>query len=99
MAHYLYSITMKTLIGERYGELMLECLQGTCSGFMTLLGTRHSIMGEIQPNGKGQFSGMLQTLIRKHPFTIEGSFLPERVEARMLCENKAYRLHGQRKEG
>ena len=99
MPNYLYTITMNTLIGERYGELLLDRLQGTFSGSMALLGMQYPIIGEIQPNGNGKFYGTLQTLTHRLPFTASGKISADQLEFQLTCENKTYAIHGKRKEG
>ena len=99
MPNYLYAITLKTLIGERYGELLLDRLHGTFSGSMALLGVQHPVTGEIGPGGQGKMCGTLQTLIRRLPFTADGNISPERLELNLICGNKKYAIYGKRKEG
>lgn len=99
MGNYLYAITMKTPIGERRGELLLTSLEGMCIGSLCLMGTKNTVVGEIQPSGNGCLSGTLQTLLRSLPFTARGYFIPEGMSMELKCGNGTYTVSGKRKEG
>lgn len=99
MGNYLYTITMKTPIGERCGELILTSLEGMCVGSMRLMGVCNTVVGEIRPDGSGSLSGTLQTLLRKRPFIARGCFIPEGLRMELECGNRRYPVSGKRKEG
>lgn len=99
MGNYLYAITVKTLIGERYGELALDRLQGACSGTLGLLGIKNAISGDIRQDGAGIVGGTLKTLLRSRPFTARGSFSEETLKLKLTCGSRTYDLYGRRKEG
>ena len=59
MVRYSYAIIMKTSLGDRRGQLSLDCEQGNCQGVMTLLDTRSSITGTPEPGGQCELRGLL----------------------------------------
>lgn len=98
MARYSYVITMKTPLGERRGQLWLECEQGLCQGVMTLLGTQTSISGTIDASGRCELQGLLCTLLRTISYTAAGALEPERLSLTLQAGNHSYPLDGKRKE-
>ncbi|MGN0971750.1 MAG: hypothetical protein ACI4OY_07315 [Aristaeellaceae bacterium] len=98
MARYAYAITMETPLGDRCGQLLLECEQGICQGVMTLLGTRSSITGTLEPGGQCELRGLLCTLLRTIPYTAAGVMKPERLSLTLKAGSRCYRLDGERKE-
>lgn len=99
MENYLYAITVKTLIGERHGELALDSLKGACSGTLRLLGIMNAISGDIRQDGEGMVDGTLKTLLRSLPFTAKGSFTEDALKLKLTCGSRSYDLYGRRKEG
>ena len=99
MGEYLYAITVKTLIGERQGELALNSLKGACSGTLGLLGMINAISGNIRQDGEGMVDGTLKTLLRSLPFTAKGSFTEDALKLKLTCGKRTYDVYGRRKEG
>ncbi|MGN0747100.1 MAG: hypothetical protein ACI4ML_10530 [Aristaeellaceae bacterium] len=97
MARYAYAITMKTPLGERRGQLSLDCEQGVCQGVMTLLGTRSGITGTLEPGGQCELRGLLCTLLRTIPYTAAGMLKPERLSLTLKAGNRSYPLDGEGK--
>lgn len=98
MARFSYAITMKTPLGDRRGQLSLDCEQGLCQGMMTLLGTRTSIHGTLDENGRCELKGMLCTLLRALPYTASGMLGQDRLTLMLQAGNHSYAIDGQRKE-
>lgn len=98
MARYSYLITMKTQLGERRGQLWLECEQGLCQGVMTLLGTQTRISGTLASDGRCQLQGLLCTLLRTIAYTAAGTLEPERLSLTLQAGSHSYPLDGKRKE-
>lgn len=98
MGSYLYAITVKTLIGERYGELTLDSLRGACSGTLGLLEMKSAVLGVIRQDGEGKVEGTLRTLLRTKPFTARGSFSEDALKLKLTCGSRTYDVYGGRKE-
>ena len=95
MARYSYAIIMETSLGDRRGQLSLDCEQGNCQGVMTLLGTRSSLTGTPEPGGQCELRGLLCTLLQTIPYTAAGVLLPERLS---LTLKAGFRLNGEGEE-
>ncbi|MGN1018729.1 MAG: hypothetical protein ACI4O7_00010 [Aristaeellaceae bacterium] len=98
MARYCYAITMETPLGDRRGQLSLDCEHGICQGVMTLLGTRSSITGTLEPGGKCELRGLLCTLLQTIPYTAAGMLNPERLSLTLRAGSRCFRLDGEGKE-
>lgn len=67
-----YNIIMITLMGKKYGRLML-CENGDqVTGILDILGHQNMISGTLSPEGQCSFSGELVTPIRNIAFLAEG---------------------------
>lgn len=98
VAHYLYDITMKTPLGDRRGQLSLDCENGYCHGILTLLGTKTSLHGTLDEARRCELQGELRTLLRSLPYAASGMLLPDRLSLMLLAGGHSYAIHGQRKE-
>lgn len=98
MARYCYAIIMKTPLGDRLGQLSLDCEQGICHGVMTLLGTRSGITGTLEPGGRCELRGLLCTLLQTIPYTAAGIMNPERLSLTLRAGSRSFRLDGEGKE-
>lgn len=98
MAHYLYDITMKTPLGDRRGQLSLDCENGHCQGSMTLLGTKTGIQGTLDETGHCELQGELRTLLRSLPYAASGTLQPDRLSLTLVAGGHGYAIRGQGKE-
>lgn len=99
MAHYLYDITMKTPLGDRSGQLFLNCENRQCQGMLTLLGAKTHIQGTLDEKGCCELRGELRTLIRSLPYLASGTLLPDRLSLTLLAGGHNYAVQGRgRKE-
>lgn len=95
---YSYAITMKTPLGERKGQLSLDCGNGWCQGMLTLLGAQTFVQGTLDENWRCELKGELRTLLRSLPFAASGTLRPDRLSLMLLAGGRSYPIDGQRKE-
>lgn len=98
VAHYLYDITMKTPLGDRIGQFLLDCENCYCQGMLTLLGTKTGIQGTLDETGHCELQGELRTLLRSLPYAASGTLLPDRLSLTLVAGGHGYAIHGQRRE-
>lgn len=73
MINSTYRIVMRTLIGKKYGQLMLYQDDNVLTGFIDILRHQNEIQdGEII-DGHCRFSGKFITPVRSIPFIAEGT--------------------------
>lgn len=95
---YAYAITLKTPLGDRRGQLLLDCENGRCQGILTLLGVQTGVRGTLDETGRCELQGELRTLLRSLPYAASGTLLPDRLSLTLVAGGHSYAIHGQRKE-
>lgn len=98
MAQYFYDITMKTPLGDRHGQLSLDCENRRCHGTMTLLGTKTGLRGTLDETGRCELQGELRTLLRSLPYAASGALQSDRLTLTLVAGGRSYPIHGQGKE-
>lgn len=98
VAHYFYDITMKTPLGDRSGQLFLNCENRQCQGMLTLLGTKTGIQGTLDETGHCELQGELRTLLRSLPYAASGTLLTDRLSLTLVAGGHGYAIHGKGKE-
>ena len=70
---YLYSLEMRVPIGQRHGKLELNILGEAGDGFLTMF-TKRLPISEVNCSGKElRFSGVMETLLYRLPYTAQGT--------------------------
>lgn len=90
-----YQIIMKTLMGKKYGLLILDNNKGNLSGFINILGNSNEICGEMRMDGSCRFTGEIITPMRCMKFWAEGYIEKNKVDILIHSDSYLFSVTGQ----
>ncbi|MBE5791125.1 MAG: hypothetical protein E7322_03095 [Clostridiales bacterium] len=89
-----YTVTLKTMLGDRHGTLEMEHLGRNAKGMLHILGNRTELHGSISENGKCCLEGVLKTLMTTKPFVAEGCMNDHRLSLLLRGQGESWAMTG-----
>ena len=89
-----YSVALETYLGIKKGELKVSRKKSTITGYLSILNHCLPISGDITPEGRCNFIGSYETLLRKVNFQAIGSITDEYADFVLLDSRNSFRLAG-----
>ena len=90
----LYDVSLETPLGQRRGQAALEIRGTHVQGELTLMNHTEALSGEIAPDGSCHLVGNLTTLLRRIPYTAEGTITRNRVALTVKEKRNVFSLVG-----
>ena len=94
MPRYTYDIVLKTEIGERKGQLILEITEYIVRGCFNLLGFSLPCSGRIDQNGKCFLQGQLKTFMNTYDYIGKGYADCNKVDVVLDSGKKCFHMMG-----
>lgn len=93
-----YSALMKTPMGMKKGDLVLEEKDGMLNGKMIFMGKENPISGQAAEGDHFHFEGVLQTAVGRIPFACDGTVAGDVLTASVQSGKGNFGIRGTRKQ-
>lgn len=92
-----YSVSLKTPMGLKKGDLVLATKEGTLTGKMIIMGKENPITDGTCEGDSFHFAGDLKTAVGKLSFTCDGSVSGDTLTAETRSKKGNFQITGKRK--
>lgn len=95
MQNTTYTIALQTPIGIRNGSMDIRINGNIASGMMHILNHSEPFHGEINDNGKCNFTGQLVTRMRTIPYQAVGLINQDHIDLTLVGGKETFHLTGE----